>query len=395
MPRASIRPSLVHLQPSETQSFKIIRMATPLQPATLAEDVTWSVNDIPGGNDVFGTIDADGTYRAPKSVPSPPEIHIIGDVTGVSNRRLFATVLMESDRPMYEMIVEFSEPLADAKYFNNPHCVTLDIDGNLLIADYDGSRVLRFTPEGKYLGDLGRGNGEGPGQVHLPRVVLVDNKGDIYVSDLKQFGPRVQVFSNDGEYLYSFAEKGTGPGEVLRAHGLAFDSKNRLFLVDVDAMRINVYTHEGEFLRTWGQDGPYLRDFNAPHGLVIDPNDDVFVSSYYGSIQKFTSDGEYLYQVAKADPPDGSVYVHSICGDRWGNLYAMVRGQRGYGGEVEVSKGKVVSLEKHNNNGDFVAGISLTVKAHAENWAYVDARDNLYFIYRGADTAGFEIFAHR
>ncbi|HQO35708.1 MAG TPA: hypothetical protein PLG59_13670, partial [bacterium] len=83
------------------------------------------------------------------------------------------------------------------------------------------------------------------------------------------------------------------------------------------------------------------------------------------------------------------------CGDRWGNLYAMVRGQRGFGGEVEVSKGKLVSLEKYNNNGDYIAGITLTVKAHAENWAHVDDKDNLYFIYRGEDTAGFEIFAHR
>ncbi|HPA45361.1 MAG TPA: NHL repeat-containing protein [bacterium] len=395
LPRASIRPSLVRLQPGATQAFKIIRMAAPLRPATLMETVTWSVNGIRGGNKTFGTIDDQGVYRAPNEAPSPPEIHIIGEVTGVANRTLFATVMMESDRPLYEMTVEFSEPLKGAKYFNNPHCVTLDIDGNLLIADYDGSRVLRFSPEGKYLGDLGNGIGEEPGQVHLPRVVLVDNKGDIYVSDLKQFGPRVQVFSNKGKYLYSFAEKGTGSGEVLRAHGMDFNSLDQLFLVDVDAMRVNVYTHDGCFLRTWGRDGPDIQDFNAPHGLVIDPNDDVFVSNYYGTIQKFTPEGEFLYQVTRADPPDGSVYVHSICGDRWGNLYAMVRGQRGFGGEVEVSKGKLVSLEKYNNNGDYIAGITLTVKAHAENWAHVDDKDNLYFIYRGEDTAGFEIFAHR
>ena len=70
----------------------------------------------------------------------------------------------------------------------------------------------------------------------------------------------------------------------------------------------------------------------------------------------------------------------------------MVRGQRGYGGMVEATKGKVVSMEKFNNNGDFIAGISLTVKAHSENWVYVNENGWLYFIYRGKERMGSEIF---
>jgi len=390
--RASIHPSIVTLKINEQQKFKVIKMARPLKPATLAADVKWFVNDIPGGNNKVGTINANGVYQAPGEVPSPREIHIIGRVADVSNRNVFATVIIEADTPLYEMVYEYTEPVNNTKYFNNPHCITLDKAGNLLIADYDGNRVLRFTPKGDYLGDLGSGVGNEPGQIYLPRVVKVDKKGNIYVSDQKPYGDRIQVFNHEGKLLNSFAGKGTGPGEILRAHGMDFDSEDRLYCIDVDAMRVNIYSHDGKFIKSWGRDGPYREDFNASHGLIVDPNDDVFISGYYGALQKFDKDGQYLKTVFESDPPDGSVYIHSIADDKWGNVYAMVRGSRGYGGEVEVSAGKVVSMEKFNNNGDFVGALSLSVKAHAENWIYVDERGYLYFIFRSNEKMGFEIF---
>jgi len=379
------------VKPGENQKFKIIKIVS-LRPATLIKNVKWSVNDIPGGNKYFGKIGSDGVYHAPVKIPSPHEIHIVGKVEGVTNQRLFATVIMAPEKPFYEMVYEYTEPINTAEHFTNPHCITLDKDGNILVADYDGNRVLRFTQKGKYLGDLGSGIGNEPGQIYLPRVVITDKKGKIFVSDQKPFGPRVQVFSHKGKLMRAFAEKGIGPGELLRAHGMDFDSKDRLFIIDVDVMRVNIYTHDGEFIKSWGRDGPYREDFNASHGLVIDPNDDVFISGYYGSLQKFDKDGKFLKTVHESDPPDGSVYIHSIADDKWGNVYAMVRGSRGYGGEVEVSKDKVVSMKKFNNNGDFVCALTLKVKAHAENWVYVDEKGYLYFIYRSSDRMGFEIF---
>jgi DNA-binding beta-propeller fold protein YncE len=390
--RASIQPSIAKLNRGDQQKFKVIKMATPLRSATLATNVKWYVNNIKGGNKKIGTIDANGLYTAPDKLPSPREIHIIGKTEGVTNTQLFATVLIETDEPVYEMVYEFTEPIKTAQYFTNPHCVTLDKAGNLIIADYTGSRVLRFTPEGKYLGDLGLGKGNEPGQIYKPRVVKCDDKGDIYVSDQKPFGDRIQVFSHDGKLLRSFGAKGSGSGEILRGHGIDFDKAGLLYTIDVDAMRVNIYTKGGEFVKSWGKDGPYREDFNASHGLIVDPNDDVFISGYYGALQKFDKDGRFLKTAFESDPPDGSVYIHSIADDKWGNVYAMVRGSRGYGGEIEVTEGKVVSMEKYNNNGDYVGALSLAVKAHAENWVYVDDKGYLYFIFRSKEKMGFEIF---
>ncbi len=391
--RARIYPSVVELEPGQTQQFKVVMLATRLKGATLAEDVTWAVRGIPGGNDEVGTIDADGLYKGPAKVPKPREIPICAYAPHAANRYLWATVLMDAPGPSYEQVGAWGEPVANRTYLVDPHCVVLDSNKNLIIADYLGSRVLRFTPDGNFLGYLGNGTGEKPGQVIKPRIVQVGPMSRIFVSDEKSDKPRIQVFSPQGEFLYLFAEKGIGPGHILRAHGMAFDSQQRLYVVDVDTMRVNIYTPSGAFLRSWGKDGHGVGDFNAPHGITIDGNDDVFVIGYYGPCQKFTAEGEFLFDFAHGDPPDGAVYFHSVTSDRWGNVYLTVRGMGGYGGAVEDSEGKRVSVMKYNNNGDYVASLTLSVGAHAENWVCVDDAGLVYAIYVGWERLGVEVFA--
>lgn len=393
--RARIAPSVVALDPNGERQLKVVMRATRLTGARIGEDLTWSVNDIPGGNDTIGHITPEGLYTAPAKTPLPSEVHICVDVPAAINRKLWATVLLENNGPDYELVAEWGEPVSEPVYFTDLHCLALDRDGDLIIADYNGSRVLRFTKDGKYLGDIGLGTGEAPGYVIKPRVIEVDRFGDIFVSDQKKDKPRIQVFSHDGEFKRIFADKGSGPGQLLRAHGLAFDSQDRVLVVDIDIMRINVYTHAGEFLYTWGQDGPHREDFNAPHGLATDGNDDVFIIGYYGPCQKFTAEGNLLRVFAEPDPPDGAVYFHSICSDRWGNVYLTVRGAAGYGGAVEDNEGNRVSVMKYNNNGDYVSSLTLSVKAHAENWVIVDEDGMVYALYEGNERRGVEIFAPR
>lgn len=393
--RARIAPSVVHLVPSQEQRFKAVMQQTRLKGAAAAQNVTWSVDDIPGGDDRVGHIAADGLYTAPAQTPKPREVHICAEVLDSVNHHLWATVLFEGEGTAYESVSQWSESIAQPVHLKDPHCLALDHAGNLLIADFDGSRVHRFTPEGTYLGDLGLGTGETPGYVIKPRVIQVDHEGNIFVSDQKKDQPRIQVFSSDGQFLRIFGDKGIGPGQLLRAHGLAFDSEHRLYVVDVDAMRINVYDPSGVFLRTWGHDGPGWGEFNAPHGIAIDANDDVFVVGYYGPCQKFTPDGKLLRVFAEPDPPDSAVYFHSICVDRWGNVYLTVRGVGGYGGAIEDTQGNHVSIMKYNNNGDYAASLTLNVKAHAENWATVDKDGNVYTIFVGNERMGVEKSAPR
>jgi len=393
-PRATIKPSLVRLQPGAQQRFKVIVEATWLMAAKAPDKVIWTVNEIPGGNAEVGTIDANGLYKAPLKPAKPHEVHIRGEVEGTGNRFVWATVLTANPDPAYKMVGNWSEPTGGpGARLRKPHGISIDLNGNLLITDQGAHRVFRYTKSGKFLDEIGLGQGSEPGQFTEPRIAIVDDAGHIYVPDVKGDRPRLQVFDGGGKLLRIFADKGTRPGRMLRGHGLAFDNQQRLHVVDVDTMRVSVFDRSGKYISSWGKEGVGPGEFNAPHGLFVDASDDVFVNGYYGPTQKFTPDGRFVLAFAFGDPPDGAVYFHSLAGDRWGNAYATVRTKAGYAGALESQSGKKVSIAKYNNNGDFICNLSLSVPEHTESWATVDRDGTIYALFTAQGRAGVEIYA--
>lgn len=143
-------------------------------------------------------------------------------------------------------------------------------------------------------------------------------------------------------------------------------------------MRVKVYDASGEFLYDFGGWEAYknmnVGEMNAPHGIFVDPGGDVFVVSYYGPTHKFTPEGNILNVFAHGDPPDGSVYFHNITGDRWGNIYLLVRGKGGDQKAIFKSgQGKKISILKYSNNADFVTEWSFSDPTHRETTAAVDS----------------------
>jgi len=394
--RAAIAPSLVYLQPLEEQQFKVVIVATRLMAAQPPQEVTWGVNDIPGGNEDLGTIDETGLYRAPSAVPSPREVHICAEAPEAANRYLWATVIIGDSPPQYKSLHVWSEPIEEGKdstdHLTDPHGIGLDRDGNILIADQIGDAVHRYSAQGEYLGAVGLGSGSKPGEFTEPRVVTSDAAGRIFVTDSKGDRPRIQVFDHDGTFLQIFAEKGMQPGMILRAHGMDFDPQQRLYVIDVDNMRVNVYDDSGTFLDDWGTEGLNPGEFNAPHGLFVDKNSDVFVTGYYGPTQKFNAEGDFQFAFAHGDPPDGPVYFHNVTGDRWGNAYVMVRTLEGYQGELLEGGGKRISIMKYNNNGDLITGWSFSAPEHRETTAVVDDQGRVYALFKGSTEMGVEVF---
>jgi hypothetical protein len=214
------------------------------------------------------------------------------------------------------------------------------------------------------------------------------------VTDSKGDRPRIQVFGKEGEFLQIFAEKGMKPGMILRAHGMGLDTSQRLFTIDVDNMRVNVYGPSGEFLYDWGTEGLNPGQFNAPHGIAVDRSGDVFATGYYGPTQKFNSEGDFITAFGHGDPPDGPVYFHNVAGDKWGNVYVMVRTKEGYQGAVQrgESEAKRLSIMKYNNNGDLIAAWGFTAKEHTETTAVVDEKGRVYALFKGTKEMGVETF---
>lgn len=395
--RARIEPSLAQLAPGQNQAFNVILTpelsdgkdvaALEKAQARVPAPIVWTVNGIPGGNETLGTLTAEGVYHAPATPPVPREIHIGAEVPEAKNRWLFSTVVLGGAPLRYRSCGGWTEaldkPNGRTEHFVYPHGIAFDQDRNLLIADERGHRVYRFTKDGHCLGMLGTES-----QFFEPKIVISDAAGRIYVSDMHPSRPRIQVFEANGQFLKAFG--GVGEEGLGRPHGMGVDAQRRLFVVDVDRLRVNAFDENGTLLFGWGTPGVAPGQFNAPHGLVLDPSGDVFVNNYFGPLQKFGPDGEFVTAFCQPEPPRGPIYFHNIAGDRWGNVYTSLRCNGGYQGAYQAD-GSLISLAKYNNNGTLLAAWPLSGK-RSETSVAIDRDDKVYALFVSETEMGVEVF---
>jgi sugar lactone lactonase YvrE len=188
-----------------------------------------------------------------------------------------------------------------------PHGIHVDRDGNVWVTDGQdnqsqpagrgrgaganaptpppaekpvGHQVFKFSPEGKLLMTFGKAGvrGNPPDALTEPNDVIVAPNGDVFIAEghggqnLKappDTVARISKFTRDGKFIASWGKLGGAPGEFRTPHGLAFDSKGRLFVADRGNLRIQVFDQSGKFLEE-------SMAFSRLSGIAIDRNDVVY-----------------------------------------------------------------------------------------------------------------------
>ncbi len=79
------------------------------------------------------------------------------------------------------------------------------------------------------------------------------------------------MFDAEGNFVKTWGQLGTEPGDFDQPHAMAVDSTGRLFVGDRVNNRIQIFDAEGNFLEEW-------RQFGRPSGLYIDDNDMIYVA---------------------------------------------------------------------------------------------------------------------
>ena len=178
-----------------------------------------------------------------------------------------------------------------ADMFVRPHGMYVDDDGNVWVTDgraareaeleeapdaaNKGNQVVKFSPEGQVLMVLGRpgASGDPPDALNEPNDVIVAPNGEILVAEGHSYqGPhgRISRFAADGTFLGTIGEFGSGPGQFIVPHGMAFDSQGRLFVATRGNNRIDIFDQNYQFIEAWEQ-------FGRPNDVFIDEDDTMYV----------------------------------------------------------------------------------------------------------------------
>jgi DNA-binding beta-propeller fold protein YncE len=204
----------------------------------------------------------------------------------------------------------------------------------LFVADYGNNRVQAIPLDKRDKSYAFGGQGSGQGQFNGPIAVAITryayNSGStsdsanqrIYVADSKN--NRIQKYDIGGNYILSWGESGSGPGQFNTPLGIDIDYEGHIYVVDSGNNRIQVFDTLGNFVRMWGQYGQDSGRFDSPIDLSVVYDYDSLNTIYiavtdYGNnrVQLFDTTGHLATIIANIPRPLGITYNYLsilICG---------------------------------------------------------------------------------
>jgi len=188
-------------------------------------------------------------------------------------------------------------------YVGKPSGLSVDRDGNIMVADTHYFRVLFYTPQGKLLEEktIGGTMGHGPGEFGFVTDAVQDSAGNYYVGEYGEYD-RIQKFDREGKFLFQWGGHGEEPGQFIRPQNLAIDSQDRIWVADACNHRIQVFDATGDSARLvdyWGVQGEAPGEMRYPYDLELEESAAGDINVYvceFGNhrIQKFDSKGKPL-----------------------------------------------------------------------------------------------------
>ncbi len=269
-----------------------------------------------------------GTTTGGNVLQSPVDVAVDQGFVYVSDRDKKAIFKFANDARLLDRWNDDSRSRF-ANRENSLRSIDVSPAGDIYVLDRFLERVVQFDRNGGYIDELATGSDEifgielsntgdlyfiniggiltivhpdgGTNQIsNMPIDVYgfaVDDQGLMYIPEL-DLGPvstsQINVYNPQGEFLYSFGEFGSGPGQF----GLVADVEiwgDFLFVSDNDNNEIDVFDRNGNYFYSWGENGNGPGQFNGQFGIDIDKHGFVYVADTGNDrIQTFTPGGELI-----------------------------------------------------------------------------------------------------
>src|SRR5438270_581254 len=171
-------------------------------------------------------------YRVVPDFFHTPAAVIAGEASGVALDSKGHIFLFQRVAPMlseYDEHGTYLRSLGEG-LFTHPHGLRIDDEDNLWTTDDGSHLVLKLNPTGRVLLVLGRKGvaAESDWLFNQPTDVAFGNTGEIYVSD--GYGnSRVVKFDRAGNFVKTWGQYGTAPGEFNLPDTVAVDRRGRVY----------------------------------------------------------------------------------------------------------------------------------------------------------------------
>jgi len=145
------------------------------------------------------------------------------------------------------------------------HSVRIDRQDDIWVADKGSDVVVRFDPQGRVSMVFGRkleASDESAHPLEHPKPPLApvdglfrqvtdiawDSDDNIYISD-GYINSRIARYDRQGNWLGSWGEPGSGPGQFNTPHSIVTDRQDRIYVADRGNGRLQVFDRSGKLLR--------------------------------------------------------------------------------------------------------------------------------------------------
>lgn len=143
--------------------------------------------------------------------------------------------------------------------------LTTTRNGDLVLVDTQGARVLRVSEDGHVIAATGSRGAE-PGQFNFPTAVAEAPDRTVWVLDALNF--RVQQLDPELHPIGVFGQLGDGSGHFALPKGLAIDPDGHLYVTDGRFDLVQLFDPRGRLLLVVGRHGGAAGEFWSPAGIA-------------------------------------------------------------------------------------------------------------------------------
>jgi len=156
--------------------------------------------------------------------------------------------------------------------FDAPSDIAMDPKGRVYVADTGNDRIQVFSKDGEFLFSF-----SGTADFHLIKPTAIDVIGKIerwsfydegFIVVVDDNRTRVVQFTMDGKPLSSISTYGLGI-ENVRLGYIAIDYYNNIYVTDENNSQIHIFDRKLKFITSFGREGTGSAEFYHPRGITI------------------------------------------------------------------------------------------------------------------------------